>query len=59
MDASLVIGIVGVVTTIGGSWAAVRFRKYLDLPERTDRIEDNVRYIRDRVDNIYDALITK
>jgi hypothetical protein len=54
-----VLGILGTISTGGLTWGAIKFRRYLELPARTDRIEENVTYIRGRVDSIYDALISR
>jgi len=59
MVAEFIIGLGLAAVTGGAGWLGVKLRKHLTLPEKVESMQADITYLRERIDNVYDALINK
>ena len=55
----VLIGLAIAAVTGGTGWVGMKLRKHWALPEKVDQLQDDVTYLRNRIDNVYDALINR
>ena len=55
----IMVIIAGTVATGGLGWSAVKFKRMMEAPDRIDEIQEDVKYLRTRIDGVYDHLIGK
>jgi hypothetical protein len=59
MANEIIIGVIIAAVTTGGGVLGIKLRRHWTLPDKVDRIEADLTYVRSRLDNVYDALINR
>ena len=56
---TIVMGVVVPLAVGVAGWGGQRLYKIWNTPEQVDELKEDLKYVRERVDNIYDALIDR
>jgi uncharacterized protein YceH (UPF0502 family) len=54
-----IIGLVGTMIVGAAGWGVSKLRRHWDLPNKVDQIEEDVKYLRERFDDVVVALIDR
>lgn len=55
----VIYGLLATVATGAAGWGVSKLRRHWALPDKVDRIEEDVKYLRERFDDVVVALIDR